>query len=137
MHTEDHFERVQKLGHYIADRNGADKKVISLFAYFHDIRRRHDGFDDQHGNRAAQYLKILYRNNLLDVSEEQFEKLVFACANHSDPHAESDDITIQTCWDADRLDLWRVNNEPDPNLLYTDIAKKEEAIEYARKLNKK
>ncbi|MBT6690851.1 hypothetical protein HOB10_00755 [Candidatus Parcubacteria bacterium] len=137
MHQEDHFENVEKIGHYLADYNNADKKVLSLFAYFHDIRRRDDGFDGQHGKRSAQYLKLLYNKNLLDVTDKQFEQLIFACANHSESNAQSNDITIQTCWDADRLDLWRINSKPDPNLLYTEIAKKEETIEYARKLNKK
>jgi hypothetical protein len=34
------------------------------------------------------------------------------------------DITVQTCWDADRLDLPRVGIQPLPQFLCTEAAKK-------------
>ncbi len=33
------------------------------------------------------------------------------------------DVTLQTCWDADRLDLGRVGITPDADLLCTDAAR--------------
>ena len=47
-----------------------------------------------------------------------------------------DDVTIQTCWDADRLDLWRIGIEPRPEYLYTEMAKKTEMIELAREIER-
>tara|TARA_B100000315_G_scaffold79959_1_gene73252 strand:- start:616 stop:768 length:153 start_codon:yes stop_codon:yes gene_type:complete len=34
------------------------------------------------------------------------------------------DITIATCWDADRLDLGRVGADPNPKYLFSDEAKR-------------
>lgn len=39
-HGIGHWKRVEYLGLEIAKENGADKKVISLFAYLHDARRK-------------------------------------------------------------------------------------------------
>ncbi|MBT5083254.1 MAG: hypothetical protein HOM62_22025 [Rhodospirillaceae bacterium] len=41
------------------------------------------------------------------------------------------DITVQTCWDADRLDLGRAGIVPDPRYLCTDAAKEPRMIEWA------
>ena len=35
----------------------------------------------------------------------------------------SRDVTIQACWDADRLDLGRLGEKPDPSFLGTRIAR--------------
>jgi uncharacterized protein len=40
-------------------------------------------------------------------------------------------ITVQTCWDADRLDLGRVGTTPDPRYLCTAAAKQSDIIEWA------
>ena len=45
-----------------------------------------------------------------------------ACHLHTDGHTEGD-LTLQTCWDADRLDLGRVGIVPKPDLLCTDAAR--------------
>jgi uncharacterized protein len=47
------------------------------------------------------------RRSLFDLSDEDFQLLYDACAAHTDGGTQAD-ITIQTCWDADRLDLGRV-----------------------------
>jgi uncharacterized protein len=41
------------------------------------------------------------------------------------------DVTVRTCWDADRLDLGRVGVTPDPILLCTDVARRPETIRWA------
>jgi uncharacterized protein len=41
------------------------------------------------------------------------------------------DITIQTCWDADRLDLGRVGIVPDPARLCTVAARDPDLIRWA------
>ena len=42
--------------------------------------------------------------------------------HHSDGRVDAD-VTVQTCWDADRLDLGRVGKRPDPRLLCTPAAR--------------
>ena len=44
---------------------------------------------------------------------------------------KTDDLTIATCWDADRLDLLRVGVMPDPRYLVTEAARNAEVIEWA------
>jgi len=40
-------------------------------------------------------------------------------------------VTVQTCWDADRPDLYRVGIKPNPDLLCTEIARQPGIIEWA------
>jgi uncharacterized protein len=47
---------------------------------------------------------------------------VNALAGHSDGKTEAD-VTVQTCWDADRLDLGRIGVYPKTELLCTATAK--------------
>ena len=59
-----------------------------------------------------------------------------ACKYHSDGFVKGD-ITVQTCWDSDRLDLGRVGIKPLADKLCTKAAKKNEVIEaaYRRSIN--
>jgi uncharacterized protein len=41
------------------------------------------------------------------------------------------DVTVQTCWDADRLDLGRVGMMPEPKRLCTAAAKAAEMLRWA------
>jgi uncharacterized protein len=41
------------------------------------------------------------------------------------------DVTIRTCWDADRLDLGRVGITPHPEYLRTEVARRAETIAWA------
>jgi len=42
------------------------------------------------------------------------------------------DPTVGVCWDADRLNLWRVGIRPDPRLFSKEAARSEERIARAR-----
>src|SRR3989344_2626923 len=138
-HGLPHWKRVEKIGQYLTEYTKADPEVVYLFSYLHDSKRENEDHDPEHGRRASLFIKELYNKgaNPLTISLEQLNQLIFACKYHSDPGGKSRDITIQTCWDADRLDLWRIGNMPNPVLLYTDIAKKEETIDFAWKLGRK
>jgi len=117
IHGPGHWKRVERNGLLIASHNGAVVEVVRLFAYFHDSRRAHDGWDDTHGRRGAEYAATL-RGKLFDLPDGQFELLQYACAWHT--HGQlSDDPTIGACWDADRLDLGRVGMRPAPAYLST------------------
>lgn len=123
IHGIEHWKRVEKLGLMLADKTGADKCVVSLFAHLHDSKRENESLDPKHGARAAVFLSELYKARDVSISEKQLEQLLSACRYHCDPAAKSDDMTVMTCWDADRLDLWRIGEIPDPKQLNTDVAR--------------
>lgn len=129
IHGISHWGRVHSNGLKIAEESGANLKVVELFAFFHDSCRHNDGFDPDHGPRGADYARNL-RSDYLDLTDEEFELLFVACRDHT--HVQfHDDVTVQTCFDADRLDLGRVFIQPDPNRMGTDFAKRQESIQWA------
>jgi uncharacterized protein len=128
-HGVAHWARVLENGLRLAEETGADLQVVRLFAVFHDARRINEGTDPQHGPRAAELARTL-RGWLFDLPEPEFQLLHRACAGHTHERTHPD-ITIQTCWDADRLDLGRVGITPHPRYLCTEVAKRPATIEWA------
>lgn len=121
VHGPDHWRRVARNGLLIAEHSGADGTVVCLFALFHDSRRVNEVYDPGHGQRGAEFAKEC-RDEFFTISDEQFDLLYAACEGHTDQLYHSNP-TIATCWDADRLDLGRVGNRPNPKYLNTDFAK--------------
>lgn len=103
---------------------------MSLFAFFHDSCRLNDYTDEWHGHRAAVSVDALRDERLISISDEEAELLRFACRHHSDGLLDAD-VTVQTCWDADRLDLGRVGIRPDPQYLCTPAARNRDLIRSA------
>ena len=64
-----------------------------------------------------------------EVSKE-IDIFIEAATFHSDGRLDAD-VTIMTCWDADRLDLYRVGTRPIPERLCTEPARQPEVIEWA------
>lgn len=112
-----HWARVLENGLRIADANGADRELVTLFAVFHDARRVNEDWDDDHGLRGAEFARSL-RGDLIHLDDDRFELLFEACRLHTDGHTTGD-RTLLACWDADRLDLGRVGVTPDPRRLGT------------------
>jgi uncharacterized protein len=129
VHGEAHWARVCANGLRLARQTGADTEILELFAYLHDVKRENDGWDLEHGLRSAKFVRSL-QGSLLVLPEESLRLLAYACAHHSDGLTEGD-ITVQTCWDADRLDLGRIAIRPDPAYLCTEAAKESAMIEWA------
>lgn len=129
IHGAPHWARVRNAGLLIAEKSGADSTVVELFAVTHDLCREHDGGDRKHGHRSAELVLEIF-DLRLGIAREQAELLAFACRHHSDGLTEAD-ITVQTCWDADRLDLGRVGIRPHPSLLCTSAARDATLIEWA------
>jgi uncharacterized protein len=129
VHGLAHWARVRANGLRLAEQTGADPEVIELFAILHDSKRQNDVWDPKHGARAAQFAEGL-RGSLLTLPDDEFELLRFACEFHTSGLTEAH-ITVQTCWDADRLDLGRVGIKPDPRRLCTGAAKEASTIEWA------
>lgn len=129
IHGEAHWGRVCDNGLRLAEQTGADVEIVVLFAYLHDSKRLNDGWDREHGRRAAEFVRSL-QGVFLDLAEERLERLIYACAHHSNGLTEAD-ATVQTCWDADRLDLGRIRIRPKSCYLCTPAAKDATMIEWA------
>jgi uncharacterized protein len=123
VHGLDHWQRVERNGLYLSEREGGNSKIISLFALFHDSQRINDYSDPEHGSRGASLAEEFYQAGKLDVSSDELELLLYACRHHTDV-IHHEDSTVQCCFDGDRLDLTRVGMMPDPEMLNTDTAKK-------------
>ncbi|WP_145284521.1 hypothetical protein [Rosistilla oblonga] len=128
-HGVAHWARVLENGLKLADATGANVKVVSLFAVLHDSRRINEVTDPEHGTRAAEFAAEL-RGSLLDLDDHDFRLLYRACEGHTHERNHPD-VTIQTCWDSDRLDLGRVGIMPHPSRLCTEFAKRPETIKWA------
>jgi len=125
LHGTSHWDRVERNGLYLCRFVPADAAVVRLFALFHDCRRRNDHIDPGHGDRAATYAAQLGRATLgLDPGQwVLLERAIRFHTNGTDPG----DVTVATCWDADRLDIGRVGMPVLARFLFN-----EEAVRIAR-----
>ena len=130
-HGISHWGRVLENGLRLAEAEGGDVIVITLFAIFHDACRINQSVDPGHGKRGAVLAEQLLRNHL-EVNPVQLDLLKFACLHHTDGKTEAD-ITIQICWDSDRLDLLRAGIRPSPSKLCTLSAREKSVIEWANR----
>lgn len=121
-HGWDHWMRVLETGQILVADNGADMRIVELFALLHDSCRQNDGHDPQHGPRAALFAEELC-GVFFKLGKEAMEVLLLAIRDHTRGYIHPDP-TIQVCWDADRLDLPRVNIQPDPGFFGTRAAKR-------------
>ena len=76
----------------------------------HDSKRLNEDKDPEHGFRAASFATQL-NGRYFQLDSFQLDVLCHAMTHHSDGLVNADP-TIQTCWDADRLDLGRVGIKP-------------------------
>lgn len=129
LHGVSHWARVYQNGMRLAELTGANPDVVALFAVFHDSRRINEGFDHGHGRRSADFAAS-QRGFLFEIPDTEFQELYYACAHHTDGMLEGP-VTIQTCWDADRLDLARAGIIPHEHHLCTAAAQDPEIIRWA------
>ena len=116
VHGPGHWARVLENGALLTEQTGADLEVVQLFAVLHDSRRTTEDQCYEHGLEAADFAKTL-RGTHIHLTDGETDA----------------DITVQTCWDADRLDLGRVWIIPDPGKLCTEPARDTALIEWATK----
>ena len=117
LHGPLHWQRVEAFGVSIAESNGADLTVVRLFALLHDSCRLDDGEGPDHGPRAAEMLhRIVLAIFALDRT--RLELLKQAILLHTSG-LTTEDPTIGTCWDADRLDIGRAGISPDARYMST------------------
>ena len=102
-HGFDHWMGVLHNGRLLADMENANIRVVELFCLLHDTQRHDEYRDHSHGRRAARYAQSL-RGVWFDLSDAEMDLLTEALKHHSDGYTRAD-ITVQLCWDADRLEL--------------------------------
>jgi uncharacterized protein len=133
IHGESHWQRVAAAGlTLLPETPGADPALVFLFALFHDSMRLNDNYDPLHGPRGAALARQL-RGEAFDLEDAEMNLLAFACEEHTNGGI-GPDPTVGVCWDADRLNLWRVGIIPDPRFLSTEAARSEERIAWAHGL---
>jgi uncharacterized protein len=138
IHGERHWQQVAWIGYYLmSETPGANPLLVLLFAMLHDSMRLNDGTDYGHGKRAAAFAENLSQRDFLrsqrrafTLPEGDLHILMDACARHTDGHL-SDDPTIAVCWDADRLNLWRIGRKPQPRFLSTQAAKRPVFVDWS------
>ena len=128
-HGVAHWARVLDNGLRLAQETEANVEVVKLFAVLHDSRRQNEVTDPDHGPRAADFATEL-RGSVFDLEDHEFRLLYKACHGHTHQRTHPD-VTIQTCWDSDRLDLGRVGITPHSSRLCTAAAKRPEIIKWA------
>jgi len=135
IHGVPHWTRVWYHGRAIATELELNPAVLAWFAFLHDSQRRNDGSDPLHGARAADYAtRLRQRGVITELAPTHFEQMCEAMRLHSDGHTLAEPL-VQACWDADRLDLWRVSIRPRADRLCTAPARRTETIERAVRMS--
>lgn len=120
IHGASHWARVNRYARYLAQGMSVDAEVLTLFALLHDSCRESDHGDPGHGARAA-LLAHEMNGHLYRITFTQEERLAAAIEGHSQGGLSAD-LTVQVCWDADRLDLGRLGIQVRPEKLSTERA---------------
>ncbi len=117
VHGEEHWRRVASNGLDMAEEVGADPLLVVLFGIFHDSMQFAEYSDPGHGKRGG-FLACCLNTELIGLADDRLDLLYAACAGHTDGET-SDDATIGVCWDADRLDLCRLDEHVNPGMMST------------------
>lgn len=115
FHGIEHWEEVERNGILLAKYDSKiNIKVVRYFAYLHDSCIEYNGNHSErieHGKRAAKFCDEIRNTFLSSFSDNEFLLLRNACEYHTIKTSVGN-ITIDTCFDADRLDLPRVGIQP-------------------------
>ena len=76
VHGLSHWQRVERNGLYLSEREGGLPQVISLFALFHDSQRVNDYEDPEHGGRGAALAEKFYQAGQLEITGDEVEMLL-------------------------------------------------------------
>jgi len=124
IHGIKHWKSVEANSILLSHPTQIDRQVVRLFAYLHDCKRQNDGEDIYHGQRASEFVMELSKQGVLDfLSDSQLQDLQQACYHHHQANVDKENETIGACYDADRLDLTRVNVIPDEDLMSTSMGR--------------
>lgn len=125
----DHWQRVWENAQILIPKTKANETVVELFCFLHDCCRIHSGHEPAHGHAAKMFIRQ-HQKEFSFLSKNEYQMLLTACAEHTHMN-HSENITIATCWDANRLDLGRLGICPKAQFLSTEAAKNLELIERA------
>lgn len=117
VHGIRHWDRVAKNADSLWTSD-VNLLVVKAFAYIHDVEREDDGYDLQHGPRAAALVDNIRDSVLAFLNDVEIHQLKKACELHTSTW-RTEDATVNACFDADRLDLGRVGITPDPEKMAT------------------
>lgn len=117
IHGISHWDRVAKNADSLKTSE-VDVLVVKAFAYIHDVERENDGYDLQHGPRAATLVDEIRDSVLAFLNDYEITQLKDACRLHTTT-LRTEDATVNACFDADRLDLGRVGITPNPDKMAT------------------
>lgn len=122
LHGPQHWRCVALVGlRLVKVTPGARADVAFLFGLFHDAMRVNDDEDPGHGRRGADLARRLVASGEAPIPEEILTPLLFACETHTEAGPTRDPV-VGACYDADRLNLWRVGIEPRARYLSTAAA---------------
>ena len=127
IHGIYHWQRVYKNTQILAKHYKVKSKVFELFALFHDSKRKNEYSDLSHGFRASKFVEDLIEKREIVLDEDDKNRFLYAIANHTISDENNplfNDLIVQICFDADRLDLGRIGIEPEERYMMTDFAKK-------------
>ena len=125
IHGLSHCQRVERNAIRL-QHPGVNMTVARLFAYFHDACRSEckTQSEGEHGLLASELVLSLRNSLLKNLSDDEVELLSNACKLHTTTY-KTGNPTIDTCFDADRLDLWRlIHIKPIPERMATSIGAK-------------
>jgi hypothetical protein len=139
-HSIDHPARVLIMQEYITrylllhgyDLSEDTRSALRWFAAIHDSRRYDDGFDLEHGERAAQFALT----NLAHLmSPDTLQELIYLCRAHVPHDHEQPPLTLAglIAKDADMLDRGRGCNDLDRSYVRLPITHL--LISHARELH--
>ncbi len=156
VHGVAHWARVYRFGMLLADALGLSEKerlVVALFAWTHDLARNDDLHGREHAKEGADYIRQISCQLFENFPEDILDITSIAIKYHSHglnveeflhefpleksaawPRASLLNVW-GCCWDADRLDLLRLNIFPDDSRMSTLYWK--DILPLAAKLNKK
>ena len=117
VHGISHWDRVAKNADALWTSD-VNVLVVKDFAYIHDVERENDGYDLQHGPRAAALVDEVRDSELAFLDDQEIQLLKEACRLHTSTW-RTEDATVNACFDADRLDLGRVGITPNPDKMAT------------------
>lgn len=125
-HGIEHWESVYRNTQRLANAYSITSDVFIFFALLHDCKREDEDEDFGHGKRAALAIEGYQEAGFIPLSPDDQARLVYACANHTkadktDPLYQ--DLVVQICLDADKLDIGRVGIIPHESHFLTDVAK--------------
>lgn len=105
----------------IAAELGEDLLPVVVGGFLHDCARTHDGGGRGHAIDSAILAAWLLGRFYPELDGDR-RRICDAISWHADGKT-TDDQLAACIWDADRLDLKRLNRIIDPRYLSTDIAK--------------